>query len=465
VAAQPAAQASTRSDRRAELAARALAWDILQQVEAGGYADALLGSRLPSSTLPARDQALVTRLVYGTIAWQRYLDHILAAFCRRALADLDPPVRAVLRLALYQTCILTRIPRFAAVDTSVSLIKRYRGGMAAGFVNAVLRRATAQWQGVPLPARHADLAGHLSVRYSHPRWLVERWLALLGEEETGALLQANNEPAATALRINPRRSSRAALLDRLRAAGIAAHPGHHSPQAVIVEGVAPETLPGFAEGCFSVQGEASQLIGFLAAPKRGQRWLDACAAPGGKATHLAELMDNDGEIVALDIHAPGLDRLNKTAARLGLTCIRTEVGDAASWKDSGDGFDGILIDAPCSGLGTLRQHPEIRWRRTPADIADLSVLQERIVSNLAPCLRPGGVLLYSTCTLTDEENDSLVRRILDNHPSFTIDDPRHDLPPDAQGLIAADAALRTYPHRQGLDGFFAVRLRRSTTRG
>lgn len=451
---------TTKAALPAVLDARALAWDILQQVEAGGYADALLGTRLGGSGLQPRDQALATRLVYGTLAWQRYLDHLLAGFCRRPLADLDPPVRAVLRLALYQVCVLTKIPRFAAVDTAVSLIKRYRGGMATGFVNAVLRRVANQWQGVPLPARHVDLAGHLSVRYSHPRWLVERWLAMFGESETEALLQADNEPAPTTLRVNQRRGQRDALLESLSSAGVEARAGELSPVAVVVDGVAPEQLPGFAEGLFSVQGEASQLVALLAAPHPGQRVLDACAAPGGKTTHLAECMDDQGEVVALDPHESGINRLRASAQRLGLTSIRALVADAITWVDDGNGFDCVLVDAPCSGLGTLRQHPEVRWRRTASDVVALAELQRQLLTRLAARVRPGGTLVYSTCTLTSEENDEVLRALLAESPQFVVEDPRAELPASARGLVGDDHILRTFPHRQAQDGFFAVRLRR-----
>ncbi|MBI3785698.1 MAG: 16S rRNA (cytosine(967)-C(5))-methyltransferase RsmB [Deltaproteobacteria bacterium] len=446
--------------------ARSLAWDILQLVEGGGFADALLGERLNRCRLDVRDQGLATQLVYGTLAWQGFLDHIIAAFAMRAPAALDLPVRVVLRLALFQICILTRIPGFAAVDTAVNLIKRYRGGAATSFVNAVLRRAAGGWRGVPLPSRQTDPVGRLSVELSHPRWLVERWVAALGLDETESLLRADNEPAPTVLRANRRVVDTPALVERLSAAGITVSQTTYSPVGLRIDGGgAPERLPGYDEGKFSVQGEASQLIGLLAGSRPGARILDACAAPGGKATHLAELMDDQGDVVAIDTNSAGIERLRKQAQRLGLRSIRCIVGDAMQWKDEGNGFDCVLVDAPCSGLGTLRQHPEVRWRRTAADVDELAQLQSRLLQRLSLLVRPGGVLVYATCTLMPEENDAVIDAALRELPQFEVVDPRPLLPEAARELIGDDFRLRTFPHRQTLDGFFAVRLQRRKAHG
>jgi 16S rRNA (cytosine967-C5)-methyltransferase len=439
-------------------------------VETGGYADALLGRRLPASALSARDQALVTRLVYGTLAWQGFLDHIIAAFARRALAGLDPPVRIVLRLALLQMCVLSKIPAFAAVDTAVRLIKRHRGGVAVSFVNAVLRRAATGWRAVPLPSPTHDLGGYLATRLSHPRWLVEQWLARYGAEETEALLRANNEAAPTVLRVNFMRANRDAVIATLREAGWVVHETRYAPTAITIErGDALAALPGYAQGHCSLQGEASQLVGFLVGAQPGQRVLDACAAPGGKATHLAEMMENRGEIIALDAHPGGVDRTATMARRLGLTILRPLVADARSWMPSAVDsrlstvdhlFDCVLVDAPCSGLGTLRSHPEIKWRRSRADVAQLASLQLELLARLAGLVRRGGIVVYATCTLTSEENEHVIEAFLRDRSGFHIDDPRPHLPEAARGLVSDDLALRTFPHRHGLDGFFAVRLKR-----
>jgi 16S rRNA (cytosine967-C5)-methyltransferase len=443
--------------------ARALAWSILQRVEGGAYADALIGRRLPDAGMAERDRGLATRLVYGTLAWQGYLDHILAVCARRRPESLDTPVRTLLRMALYQICFLSRVPDFASVDTAVELAKGYRGGAAAGLVNAVLRRAAVGWQGIRFPARDAGIVAHLATRLSHPRWLVARWVEAFGAEETAALLRANNEAAPTVLRAHAGRDDPDRLLERLRAAGHTVRRCAYSPLGLELEpSGSPEQLPGHAEGTFSIQGEASQLVGFLVGAAAGERVLDACAAPGGKTTQLAELMQDQGEVVAVDISTRGIERVRRMAHRLGLSCIRPIVGDLRHWAppDAERLFDRVLVDAPCTGLGTLRQHPELKWRRTPENVAVLAQVQGELLERAATLVRPGGTLVYATCTLTAEENEQQVARLHTRHPEFGIDDPRPWLPPSARALVGTDDVLRTFPHRHGLDGFFAVRLKR-----
>lgn len=439
---------------------RALAWEILRRVEEGGaYADALLGHTLRTNKLERRDHALLTRLVYGTLAWQGYLDHIIAVFCRRPPAQLDVPVRTMLRLALFQISLLSRIPAFAAVSTAVELAKRFRGGAAAGLVNAVLRRAVAGWQDVSFPSRQDDPIGHLSARLSHPRWLVERWVAQFGVDETEALLRADNEPAPTVARLNRLRSELGRLLDELRGAR-EAELCSYSPVAIrIGDGGGSEAVPAYAAGLFSLQGEASQVVSFLVDPQPGERVLDACAAPGGKATHMAELMDNRGEIVAVDINARGIERLRRLARRLGLSIVRPTVTDVLTWHPGEALFDRVLVDAPCSGLGTLREHPEIKWKRKPEDIAARANLQRQLLLRAADWVRPGGILVYATCTIAAEENDDVLTWFVAQRPAFAVDDPRPSLPPGVHGLIGSDHVLRTFPQRHGLDGFFAARLK------
>lgn len=453
-----------RHDKSGPADPRAVAWHILQRIEEGGYADALVGAHLQRAMLGAADRALMVRLVYGTVAWQLYLDHLLAGFSSRPLSQLDPAVRTLLRMALYQVVHLARVPDFAAVDTAVRLAKRHRRGQAVPFVNAVLRQAAKGWRHVPLPSPERDLAGYLSVRFSHPRWLVDLWLAEYGPEQTHALLAANNEPAPTVLRVNRLRVSREALLERWRNDSQQAVPGRYSPVALELRGRVERGLSHDASE-YTVQAEAAQLVGFLVAPQPGDSILDACAAPGGKCTHLAELMNDSGVIVALDPNPRRVERIRKEVRRLGLSIVRAEQADALTWTASPPLFDRVLIDAPCSGLGTLRQHPEIRWRRKREDLTSSAALQLRLLRAGAAKVRPGGVLVYATCTLTREENESVIDRFLAVQPGFRVEDPRSDLPDSARELIGPDAFLRTLPHRHSLDGFFAARLRRLTADG
>lgn len=441
------------------LAARALALDVLMRVEERSvHADVELASALAASTLDVRDRALASRLVYGTLAWQGRLDWQLARLTDRDPGTFHPSVRMVLRLGLYQVTLLDRVPPHAAVATSVDLAKR-SVRVAGGLVNAVLRRAVRERDALPLPDHENDPVEFLAIALSHPRWLVERWLRRFGSE-TRALLAADNEAAPTVLRARP--GERDLLIARLATAGIACEPGRFAPDAVHVHAADPHAIPGWTDGAFSVQEEASQLVTWLLAPEPGMRVLDVCAAPGGKSAHAAERMQDRGTIVAVDHRARGAAIVGRTAARLHLRAVTPLVLDArtAGAAFPRASFDRILVDAPCSGLGTLRAHPEIRWRRTPADLARLAREQRRILEAVAPLVRPGGAIVYSTCTLTDEENAGVVDPWLATHPELRRENARQVLPESARPLVDATGALVTLPHRDGLDGFFAVRVRR-----
>lgn len=440
---------------------RQLAFDVLMAVERGGFADAELGRRLARAALEARDQALATRLVYGTLAWQAYLDHVLAGASSRGA--IDPPVRIILRLALFQLLKLTRVPDHAAVDTAVEMAKRVHAG-AGGFVNAVLRRIVRERAQMAPPSDRVAPAA-LALAWSHPEWLVRLWLDDLGPDETRALLEVNNTAAPTVLRVNRLRATRAAILEALAAANFAAHAGAYAPDAIVLDdGADPQRLPGVVDGTLSTQGEASQLVALMVGAQPGDTVWDACAAPGGKATYIAEQMRGEGRVIATDANDSGIAQLRQMSRRLGLTNISAVVADAGLVSESGSvpvSVDAALVDAPCSGLGTLRQHPEIRWRRTPADLVAAAQRQRTLLGAVARRVRPGGALVYATCTVTHVENDEVIADFLTRHPAFTVVDPRPLLPPAAHLLVDPAYRLRTWPHRHGLDGFFAVRLKRA----
>lgn len=444
------------------LAARALALEVLLRVEGGGaYADVTLAGALAAASLATRDRAFASRLVYGTLAWQRRLDWQLAHLTNRAPDTLEPRVLAILRLGLHQITLLDRVPNHAAVATSVDLAKRHAPA-ASGLVNAVLRRAARERELLTavLPDPNVDPVAHLAVAASHPTWLVERWARRFGLDETRELLAADNEAAPTVLRARP--GERDALRERLEAAGIACEPGRFAPDALRVQAVDPHALAGWATGELSVQEEASQLVVRLLDPRPGMRVLDACAAPGGKTAYAADLLAGNGLVVGVDQRRRGARAIARNAARLGLANIAALALDArgADAAFAGARFDRILVDAPCSGLGTLRAHPEIRWRRTPEDLARLAAQQASILEAVSSLVAPDGVIVYSTCTLTDEENEGVVEPWLAAHPELVREDARDHLPASARDVVDASGALCTLPHRDGLDGFFAVRVRR-----
>lgn len=440
--------------------ARRLAWEVLAAVERGAFADAALGASLRGTPLAPRDRALATQLVYGTLTWQGLLDRGLEQLGREP-ADIDLPLRVLLRMALFQLVRLDRVPDFAAVSTAVELAKSAGKGAAGGrFVNGVLRAFLRAGKRIAVPPRDEDLAGHLAAVHSHPRWLVERWLAELGESETEALLEANNQPAPTVVRVNRARATPAALAAALAAGGVNSRPGTYAPDALVVEPSGDAAaLPAFREGWFALQGEASQLVVTLLDPSPGARVLDACAAPGGKTADAAGRIGPGGLVVAVDRARAGLRRLRGEVRRLGLGNVAAVQADAGALPLApGWLADAVLVDAPCTGLGTLRQHPEIRWRRTPQDIDDLARRQRRLLASAAERVRCGGVLVYATCTIADAENGELVEAFVAAHPEFAVDDARPRLPAAAAGLVDARGFLRTFPHRHGLDGFFAARL-------
>ncbi|HWO42237.1 MAG TPA: 16S rRNA (cytosine(967)-C(5))-methyltransferase RsmB [Candidatus Eisenbacteria bacterium] len=439
---------------------RALAADILLKIETRkAYADVVLDRALESISLSSRDRALLTELIYGTLRWQKRLDHEIRAFVRRP--SQDPWITSLLRVSLYQLLFLTKIPAYAAVNDAVALAKR-RGRGRADFVNAVLRSYLRENPQLPKPDPQTASTAALAVYWSHPEWLVRQWQEYFGSDQIEALLKADNEPSRLVLRVNSLRAGREELLQALGRQGIEAGPTRWSPQGIVLRGGASVPgLPGFREGLFSVQGEASQLIGYLVSPNPGMRILDACAAPGGKSTHLAELMQDEGEVLAVDVSARSLDRMAANVQRLGLKSVRllrgdiTEVGFEAVDRV----YDRVLLDAPCSGLGTLRAHPEIKWQRTERDLSRLARLQLKLLFTVADRVKAGGVLVYSTCTLSPQENESVVESFLTDRRDFQLDVAADHLPAQAKSMICGRYFL-ALPHVHGTDGFFAARMTR-----
>jgi len=451
------------STEEGQKSVRQLASEILLKVEVRkAYADILLDQALKTPALDDRDRALLTELTYGTLRWRGNIDGQLSRYLRQSLAKTDPLIRNLLRLSVYQLLFLDKIPDYAAVNEAVELAKIHGGGKTAGFVNAVLRNFLRQQAGTDQVARDDPSAKALAVTYSHPEWLVTRWLNEFGAESAKALMRANNERAPLVLRVNLLKATRKKLLERFLKAGIDANSTPWSPQGMaVLSGPAVDALPGFADGLFQVQGEASQLVTYLLSPVPGERILDACAAPGGKSTHIAEMMHDRGELVAVDTSTRGTAKIHENAARLGLESLRVLRADASA-EVAGvalESCDRVLVDAPCSGLGTLRGHPEIKWHRNENDVRRLSRLQLKILRRVAGYLRPNGVLVYATCTLTREENEELVEAFLAQHKEFELEDAARYLPGQATPMVR-DKFFVALPQRDNTDGFFAARMRK-----
>lgn len=429
---------------------RERALEVLLRWEEGGSLD-LIYQRI-TGDLPPLKRAFCRELVFGTVRWLLTIDWHLERLIGRPPKGLDPYLRNALRLGVYHLAFLDKVPPWAAVSETVELVKARKGGKAAGFVNAVLRNFLRR-RG-ELEPRSEDPVVGLSLRYSFPRWIVRRFLSLFGEE-TEALLKALNAVPPFTIRVNPLKTTRDELLEELKA--FSPKPTPFSPWGINLERPQGVLESGaFKEGLFQVQDEGAQLVSWLLKPEPGERILDLCSAPGGKATHLAELMGNEGEVLAVDVHPRRIKAVEENARRLGITIIRTLRHDATQPLPEG-GFDKALVDVPCSGLGVLRRNPDIKWRLTPREIRRLADVQGRILLTGLMALRSGGLLLYSTCTLTQEEDWGVVEgvpkglaEVLDLRGRVPLRDDFFD----QKGYFLS------LPSRHGTDGFFCALLRR-----
>ena len=414
--------------------ARLAAFRILEQVENGAFSSVLLAAEEPR--LKAVDRALCHELVLGVLRWQLLLDRIVKHFSKKRIESLDRGVRIALRLGLYQLRFLTRIPASAAVNESVSLVRKARLSSAAAFVNALLRRAVREPEYDPA-ADVSDPIEKIAVRTSHPAWLIERWASWLDLDEAEAFARANNEVPPTAFRVVSKRVNQSEILSKLSAAGAALESSSLVDGAWRVSGTTSLLRELSAAGEIYLQDEASQLVAQLVDAKRGERVLDLCAAPGGKTTMMADRSGDRAFVIAADRSTTRMETVVATTRLHQLEGIRPVILDAASplpfWPET---FDKVLVDAPCSGTGTLRRNPEIRWRLTPDDIVVLAEQQKRILSRALEMVKPGGRLVYSTCSVEREENESVIREV-----------------PERFRLVKT---IRTWPHREGSDGFFVA---------
>lgn len=440
---------------------RSLALDALIAIEEeGAYANRILNSLFAKEQPEEKEKRLATELVFGTLRHRSRLDFLLNQLLTKELSALPAAIREVLRLSLYQL-IFTAHPAYAVVNEAVDLTKngKYRG--LSRLVNGVLRNYQRRRQELEqtLPDFAQDPVGHLTIVHSHPRWLVQRWIQRWGEETTHRLVEANNAPAPLSVRTNTLRISRDELLGALAKAGIEAEPVATIPEAIrLKSGRELTSNPLWVEGYFYIQDEASMLVAHLLAPEPGAVIADLCAAPGGKTTHLAQLMNNTGQIYALDQFEHKTSLIAENAQRLGIGIVEPLTGDARRWRPAAL-VDGVLLDAPCTGTGVLRRRPDIRWRRQPADLVQLVALQQELLNHAASLLKPGGRLVYSTCSLESEENEEQIRRFLADHPNFRV-----DLPDNFAANFSAERMAEgflTIPRADGPDGFFMTRLEKS----
>lgn len=454
--------------------ARQLAFLALRSVAGGAFADIALDRVLQSEpSASANDRRLTTELLYGSIRRQRTLDALISQFARKPAQQQPPDLRLILHLGLYQLRYLTHVPAAAAVDTTVELVKLNGLSGLSGFVNGLLRQYLRQMAesaaelaagsaGQDCLLLPAEAASRIGVQYSYPDWIVQLWLEQFGEADTERLCDWFNRAPFIDIRVNRLRTSLAEVEAAMQSAGIQPSRLPNLPQALrLPQGIgAIQKLPGFSEGWWTVQDGSAQLVGHLLDPQPGERVIDACAAPGGKTTHLAELMQDRGEILAYDRQASRLRKLRENITRLQLSAIQMAVQDSRQVQNSRQAqvklADRLLLDAPCSGLGTLHRHADARWRQTPQTVQQLTQLQAELLTQAATWVKPGGILVYATCTLHPAENEAIVQQFLQN-ANWQIEPP----PPDhaAAPFATPEGWVKLLPHQHNLDGFFMARLR------
>jgi len=410
-----------------------------------------------------RDRQLSVSLVYGVIRWRAYLDWVLGRFSSHPLDKMKNRTLQALRVGLFQLLFLDRIPPSAAVNETVQALKEMRQPKwLIGFANGILRNMERQRMNIPTPFRNKDLIPEAAL-LSHPEWLIKRWKDRYGMNQTVALCEANNFQADLCLRVNTSMTTPSALLGKLEAAGMDAEFGKFSPVALRIADYhgSITTIPGFAEGLFQVQDEAAQLVSMLLFPLTSKNtYLDGCAGLGGKTSHLAQMMPAGS---SLDASEPNTDRIKKLRENLMRLRLEKRVTIVEGTIDSllpgmKEIYNGVLIDAPCSGLGVIRRHPDIRWNRRPSDLLRYQKLQSALLGTAADLLAPAGTLVFATCSTEPEENEMVVQKFLESHPRFSLSDCREILPGSGASLVDRAGFFRTLPGRDDLDGFFAARL-------
>lgn len=446
--------------------ARTIAYRILTEIDTEqAYSNLSLNRGIHHAGLEARDRGLATELVYGVLRMRGHLDYIIDQFSHRPVRELDPGVRNLLRLGVYQLRFTEKIPARAAVHTTVELAKEdYHQGITK-FINGVLRNIDRGLQEVRFPDRATDPAAYISTYYSHPHWLVKQWMERFGPDETIELCEANNLVPDLTVRVNTLRVDPATLADDLfEKHGLDVFLLPYPYEGLLLENATGFTgLEEFRNGLFTVQGQASMLAAHALQVEPGMRVADLCAAPGGKTTHIAALMENEGEILAIDIHPHKIALIEENCQRLGVNNVRTLAADSGSVELEEAQFDRVLLDAPCSGLGLLAQKPEIRWTKLLKEIKELTELQERLLRKGFSLLKPGGILVYSTCTISREENQEMAEAAL-KMADVELLDLRFLLPAEERE-IWAEAGLDTpylefLPQISETEGFFIAAFRK-----
>ena len=426
------------------------------------YSNIALKQALEQSNLSRVDKALVTEIVNGTLKNLIKLDYIAGHFIKMNKNKLNKHVEDILRTGIYQIMYLDRIPDSAVCNEGSNLARKYSNEGAVKFVNGVLRNVSRSKENIQFPDKIKQPLLYLSVVYSHPEWIVEKWLGEFGFEFTEQLLNANNQVPNFTIRVNRLKTDKENLTKILEQEGIEYSEGIYNKEALYIKGTSSiEGKLSFQQGLYQIQDESSMLTGHALNPKPGDLIIDICSAPGGKATHTAELMNNKGRIIARDVHQHKLELIQQSCRRLGISIVETELFDAKELDRKLIGkADKVLLDAPCSGLGVLRRKPDLKWKKTPDNFDELAKLQQQILNKAAEYVKPQGVLLYSTCTINKSENLKIVEAFLKNREDFYMEDLSKLLPENLESDTKTKGYVEIFPNIHGIDGFFIARLRR-----
>jgi len=442
---------------------REIALKILYDINENlAYSNISINRHLQAFELNSLDKAFITDMVYGTIKWKMTIDWLISQYSSIKLKKISPWILNILRLGVYQLIYTDKIPQSAACNESVKLSKKYGHAASSGYVNAILRNISRNKGNINFPDPEINLVSYLSVKYSHPEWIVKMWVDRYGNEFTEELLDCNNKIPYFSIRINVLKTSSSKLIDILKNEGITTLPGRFVKEALIIEN--PATIfksSAFKDGLFQVQDESSMLVSKILDPKPGELIIDVCSAPGGKATHIAELMHNKGTVIARDIHEHKISIINNAAKRLELGIIKAEKFDAAELDENYiEKVDRVLVDAPCTGFGIIRRKPDIKWSRNVQNAKDIRAIQHKILDTASKYVKLGGILVYSTCTLEPEENGDLINSFLLENKDFSLTDFSKCLPCGMIKQEAKNGFMQLFPNVDGIDGFFIAKMRK-----
>ena len=434
---------------------RGLAVKILNRVErTDAYLDKLLDNELRNAELNGPDKALLYEIVHGVTRWEGRLDWILNGFYKGQFSKAIPNLKNGLRVALYQILFLDRIPDHAAVNEAVEFVKKLQGQKPADLTNAILRNIIRNKNSIRYPDPNEDIIGYLSAYYSHPAWMVKRYLERFGREDTEKLLNANNEKPYLTLRINAIKTNPQEFKNLLQQVNLKYKPGKFLPEFVQLQNLTNITAwDYYVKGYFNIQDESAGLAVRLLDVAPGMNVLDMCAAPGGKTAYLGSLMNNQGSITALDRYEGRLKLVRKNNERLGLTCVTTIESDALEFESKP--FDRVLADVPCSGSGTLSKKPDIKWKKDIFDLRKMSEIQLKLIDKASTFVKAGGVLVYSTCSIEPEENIEVVKKFLETHPNFKLESAKGKV---EDTLVDENGCIQTLPQKHQMDGAFAAKL-------